>query len=244
MATLNRPPRHVSIIMDGNGRWAEAQGFSRAYGHRQGVLATHLAIEVALEHRVEILSLFAFGQENWGRAPHEIKHLFQLLGDTLMRELPRLIKHKIQVRFVGDRTRLSNPLQKQMARVEAMTRSYHGLKLVIAVNYSGRWDIVQAMHRLVALVQGGHLEQASMDEACFAGQLSLADLPDPDLLIRTSGEKRMSNFMLWQLAYTEFYFTDVHWPAFSKQDFVEALQDFRKRRRRFGLEKDYAKSTQ
>ncbi len=221
--------------MDGNGRWAQEQGLPRVKGHQQGVVAVQSAIEAAVQHNIEILSLFAFGQDNWKRSSNEVRSLFELLWMSLKREMPQIIKNHIQLRFIGDLSRLDQPLRTNIERTQQLTAKHTGLKLIIAINYSGRWDIVNAARTLVQKVQQG--EQAgSVTHEQFAEQLALSDLPDPDLLIRTSGEQRISNFMLWQFAYTEFYFTSIYWPEFNQQTFVEALQTFSKRQRRFGLE--------
>ncbi|KAB7627920.1 polyprenyl diphosphate synthase [Alkalilimnicola sp. S0819] len=228
-------PRHVAIIMDGNGRWAQARGRPRQAGHKAGVDSVRAVLEACAKHQVTCLTLFAFSSENWKRPGTEVKLLMQLFQRTLEREARRLHKNGIRLRFIGDRARFSAPLRQAMDEAEALTRGNEGLYLNIAVSYGGRWDAATAARRIAERVARGELTPEQVDETLFAREVSLADLPEPDLFIRTGGERRISNFLLWQLAYTELYFTDRLWPDFREQAFEAALQDFRCRQRRFGL---------
>jgi undecaprenyl diphosphate synthase len=228
-------PRHVAIIMDGNGRWAKQRGLPRVAGHRAGIRTVRLCVEECAQRGVEVLTLFAFSSENWKRPHEEVGVLMQLFLEALDREVEELAAKNIALRFIGERSRLAPELQARMAGVEARTGTNGGLKLVIAIAYGGRWDIVAAARRLAAECRAGALLPEAIDEARFGAALALAELPDPDLFIRTGGEQRISNFLLWNLAYAELWFTDTHWPALEKPELDRAFESFAARERRFGL---------
>lgn len=214
--------------MDGNGRWAKLHNKPRSAGHRAGGETVQKIIKTAADVGIEVLSLFAFSTENWRRPKQEIDNLMQLFLKGLQESTKKLHKNQIQLRFIGDLSRFSVKLRQQIKQAADLTKHNTGLKLIIAVNYGGQWDILQATKKIIH----EHLENISAET--FAKSLVTADLPDPDLFIRTSGEQRISNFFLWQLAYTELYFTEVLWPDFDESCFLEALEDFAKRKRRFG----------
>ncbi len=228
-------PRHIAIIMDGNGRWAEARGQPRHAGHRAGIEPVRVTVRSCGELGIEALTLFAFSSENWRRPPEEIGQLMDLFMDAMEKELPELHGNAVRLQFIGRRESLTVRLQARMAETEAHTAGNQGLKLNIAVGYGGRWDIVQASRALARRCQSGALNAADIDEAALQGELSLQGLPEPDLFIRTGGEQRISNFLLWQLAYTELYFCDTLWPDFDRAAFDAALAFFAGRQRRFGM---------
>ena len=228
-------PHHVAIIMDGNGRWAERQGSPRFMGHKAGVEAVRGVVRACTEKGIGVLTLFAFSSENWRRPEKEVGLLMDLFVMALQREVEKLHAKGIRIRFIGERDAFSVKLRKLMTRAEELTRGNPGLKLNIAANYGGRWDITQATRRLAQRVAEGSLEASAIDETMLAAELSLSDLPEPDLFIRTGGEQRVSNFLLWQLAYTELYFTDVLWPDFDGEALDQALESYAGRQRRFGL---------
>jgi undecaprenyl diphosphate synthase len=231
-------PRHLAIIMDGNGRWASQHGRPRHSGHRAGVRAARSVVEACAEGHVEVLTLFAFSSENWRRPPDEVNSLMRLFVEVLDREVSELHRNGVRLRFIGDRNELPELLRQKMASAEARTAGNSRLTLVLAVAYGGHWDVVQATRRIVAEVASGRLAPGDIDEALFAGHLALAGLPAPDLLIRTGGERRISNFLLWDLAYTELYFTDTLWPDFDRAQLEASFEFFRRRQRRFGLTAD------
>ena len=221
--------------MDGNGRWAAARGMPRAAGHKQGIASVRMTIEECAKRGVEALTVFAFSSENWKRPQDEVASLMGLFMDALDREIAELHKNKVRVRFIGDRRNLSVRLQSRIAGAEDLTAANPGLKLQVAVSYGGRWDVVQAVQKLARRVAEGALRADQIDETAVAAALELAGVPDPDLLVRTGGETRISNFLLWNLAYTELYFTDKLWPEFDVAAFEAALEYFSGRERRFGL---------
>lgn len=227
-------PRHVAVVMDGNGRWAEQRSLPRAAGHRAGARAVRTTIEQSVRHGVASLTLFAFSSENWRRPPDEIGVLMQLFLESLDREVAELEANGVRVRFIGDRSRLAPALVERMAAAEELTRDRKRLDLVVAVAYGGRWDLAQAARRLAQEAATGQLDAASIDEATFADRLATAGREEPDLFIRTGGERRISNFLLWDLAYTELWFTDTLWPDFDAAAFDAALAYFAGRQRRFG----------
>jgi undecaprenyl diphosphate synthase len=232
--TSGSTPAHVAIIMDGNGRWAEARGQPRHAGHKAGVASVRSTIEECIRHEVRVLTLFAFSSENWRRPRSEISLLMELFLTALQRELKRMQVHDIQLRVVGDVSAFPEKLQKRIRAAEAATRNNRRLVLQVAANYGGRWDIAQAARRLAAAVSRGELAPEAIDEKVFARATALGDLPDPDLFIRTGGDLRLSNFLLWHSAYTELYFTPVLWPDFDAEQFRRALAEFARRQRRFG----------
>lgn len=227
-------PVHVAVIMDGNGRWARQRGLPRQAGHRAGVKSVRATVEIAAERGVKYLTLFAFSSENWSRPRDEVSSLMSLFIEALEREVAELHENNVRLRFIGDRQALAVELRQSMQEAEDKTAGNKGLQLYIAVAYGGRWDIVQAARQLAARSVAGEIQPADINESMFADGLALAGVPDPDLLIRTGGEKRISNFLVWNLAYTELYFCDCLWPAFRKADFDEALEFYGNRQRRFG----------
>ena len=233
-ATESRIPRHVAIIMDGNGRWANRKSLPRYMGHREGVKAVRRVVEACLDRGVETLTLFAFSSENWRRPKAEVGLLMDLFVHTLQKEINRLDRNGVRMRFIGDRSAFNDKLRSLMDTAEAQTAHNDKLTLVMAVNYGGRWDLAQAARRLAERVAQGELRPADIDSDALGRELCIADLPEPDLFIRTGGEQRISNYLLWQLAYTELYFTDLLWPDFDQAAFDDALQSFSGRQRRFG----------
>jgi undecaprenyl diphosphate synthase len=228
-------PHHVAIIMDGNGRWAERQGLRRVSGHKVGAESVRAVIKACVEKKIDVLTLFAFSTENWDRPKAEVNYLMkQLFVKALESEIKNIHKNNIQFRVIGDIKSLPKKLQQEIYNAEKLTVTNTGLKLIIALSYSGRWDIVEAARELGAEIEAGKLTAQDITIEKFHGHTCLHDLPEPDLLIRTSGEQRISNFMLWQLAYTELYFTDVLWPDFREAEFIKALDDYSQRSRRFG----------
>jgi undecaprenyl diphosphate synthase len=227
-------PRHVAVIMDGNGRWARARQKPRHAGHRAGVRSVRAIVEAAATRGVECLTLFAFSSENWGRPEEEVSNLMGLFVEALRREVEELHRNNVRLRFIGAREQLKPSLVKKIAAAEERTARNTGLLLNIAVAYGGRWDILLATRRLAAKVANGDMTVDEIDEAKLSGELQLANCPEPDLLIRTGGEQRVSNFLLWNLAYAELWFTDVLWPDFDTKHFEMALQYFARKQRRYG----------
>ncbi len=227
-------PRHVAIIMDGNGRWAKSRGLPRHAGHKAGLDAVRRTVEACASAGIRTLTLFAFSSENWRRPQQEVGLLMDLFLTALKREVKRLNRNNVRLRIIGERSAFSERLQQRIAEAEAATSANDGLLLQIAANYGGRWDITQAARALCRQVAEGGLEPEQVDERRLASQLSSADLPDPDLFIRTGGEHRLSNFLLWQTAYSELYFTDRLWPEFDADCLRMALADYGRRQRRFG----------
>ncbi len=231
-------PRHVAVIMDGNGRWAEQRSLPRAAGHRAGARAVRATIEQSVRHGIAALTLFAFSSENWQRPADEVGVLMQLFLESLDREVAELDANGVRLRFIGDRSRLAPALSDRMTAAESRTAGRERLDLVVAVAYGGRWDLVQAAQRVAIESVAGSIDPARLDEAALAARLTSAGRPAPDLFIRTGGERRISNFLLWDLAYTELWFTDTLWPDFDAASFESALADFASRQRRFGRTAD------
>ncbi len=227
-------PAHVAIIMDGNGRWAKKQGLMRIFGHRRGVDAVRGAIEFAAEVGIKYVTMYAFSTENWNRPAIEVNALMQLLVDSIEKELPALMKNGIRLKTLGNISQLPGNCAAQLAKAEEQTKNNNKTTLILALSYSGRWDITQAMKKIGKDIQSGLLEPESITDELIGKALHTAQYPDPDLLIRTSGEQRISNFLLWEIAYSEVYFTDVLWPDFTKQHFLDAILDYQSRERRFG----------
>jgi undecaprenyl diphosphate synthase len=227
-------PRHIAVIMDGNGRWAKSRGQSRIMGHRKGAESVRRIIRLSGDRGVEYLTLFAFSSENWQRPPREVKLLMELFISVLEKDIDILVENGVRLRIVGDLKRFGNRICKLIKKAELRTASNSCMQLTIAANYGGRWDITQACQQLAAKSSSGEINPDEINEELLSRHLVTDGMPDPDLFIRTGGEKRISNFLIWQLAYTELYFTDVLWPDFSKQNFADALQWFAKRERRFG----------
>ena len=227
-------PRHIAVVMDGNGRWANKRHLPRAAGHKAGVNATRRIVENCAKSNIQALTIFAFSSENWNRPEAEVSSLMALFITTISAEVKKLHKKNVCVKFIGDRSRFSEKLQSSINQSEALTETNTGLRLNIAANYGGRWDVVNACKLLLAEVENNKKMIDEIDEDLFASFVSLSDVPPPDLFIRTGGEQRISNFLIWQLAYTELYFVDTLWPDFSDDDFSAALSWFAGRQRRFG----------
>jgi undecaprenyl diphosphate synthase len=231
---INKLPSHVAIIMDGNGRWAQHRGLDRVFGHQQGVNALREVIEAAAEVGIRYLTLYAFSTENWGRPDEEVSALMGIMVQSLNKETDTLIKNNICLKTIGDVDRLTSDVRERLFETISLTSSCTGLNLVIALSYSSRWEITEAARKISSDVKNGVLSQDALNEENFEKYLTTSGMPDPELMIRTSGELRISNFLLWQIAYTELYFTDKLWPDFGKEDFYSAIIDFQKRERRFG----------
>ena len=230
----SRLPQHIAIIMDGNGRWARKRFLPRVAGHRAGVESARQVVKNCVKRNIKVLSLFAFSSENWQRPDQEVSYLMELFLTGLEREVGMLHEHNVQLRFIGDRTRFSEKLRQKIQEVEGLTKNNSGMVLIIAVDYGGKWDITQAANKLAQAVEAGTLSSADITPELISSKLSFADLPDPDLFIRTSGEVRISNFMLWQLAYSELYFCNTLWPDFDDKELDNALAQYADRERRFG----------
>ncbi len=227
-------PRHIAIILDGNGRWANRRRLPRFAGHRAGVETVRGVVQACGEKGIEALTLFAFSSENWRRPKEEVGLLMNLFLTAIQQEIRKLHESQVRLRVLGARDAFNRELLSCIEEAEALTRNNRGLNLVIAANYGGRWDLAQALRRLAERVAAGELSPDDITPEAVGAEVSLADLPEPDLFIRTGGERRISNFLLWQLAYTEMYFTDVLWPDFQRAEFDKALQSFARRQRRFG----------
>lgn len=228
----NKLPRHIAIIMDGNGRWAKQQGKPRAFGHQQGQKAVRACIEASVEVGIEYLTLYAFSTENWNRPKLEVEALMALLVSAIDNELDELAKNGVKLNVIGDTNLLPSGVQKKLNGALETTKNCNKMTLTIALSYSGRWEIVEAVNRILS--SGQAFDPKGITEEQFSGFLSTNNLPDPELLIRTSGEYRLSNFLLWQLAYAELYFTKTLWPDFGKNDLYKAIIDYQNRERRFG----------
>jgi undecaprenyl diphosphate synthase len=233
-----RTPRHIAVIMDGNGRWARARGMPRHAGHRAGVKSLRETVEQSVRRGVSYLTVFAFSSENWRRPADEVSKLMSLFIEALQREVAELHRNNVRLRFIGAREQLNADLVRSIEAAEEKTAGNSGLTLVVAAAYGGRWDIVQAAASLARRVEAGELEVNGIDEAMLSEALALNGMPDPDLLIRTGGERRISNFLLWNLAYAELWFTDCLWPDFGDAQFDEALTYFASRQRRYGYTGD------
>jgi len=231
-------PEHVCIIMDGNGRWAKKRFMPRTFGHRKGVAITRDSIEFFARAGVRHLTLFAFSSENWNRPEEEVSTLMELFFRSLKDNSDELNSKNIRIRFIGERQAFSETLQMQIAEAEMLTLKNNGMILNIAANYGGQWDILNAVKKIASRVERQEISSDHINQSMLENELSLADTPDPDLFIRTGGEHRVSNFLLWQLAYTEFYFTDALWPDFSTQEMQIALDVYAKRQRRYGKTSD------
>ena len=233
-ASLLHIPRHVAVVMDGNGRWANKRHLPRAAGHKAGVSATRKIVESCAKKNIEALTIFAFSSENWSRPESEVSALMSLFVTTIMAEVRKLNKKNVCVKFIGERTRFSEKLQNSINESEQLTRNNTGLHLNIAANYGGRWDVVNACRLIAEEVKNNKMAIQDIDEELFGSLISLSEMPAPDLFIRTGGEQRISNFLIWQLAYSELYFVDTLWPDFSDEDFDDALNWYAGRQRRFG----------
>ncbi len=235
-------PQHIAVIMDGNGRWAKEQGKPRVFGHKNGVKAVRKTISSASRLGIKAVTLFAFSSENWARPQEEVGVLMELFISVLSTEVKKLHKNNLRLRVIGDKRRFSERLQEKIAKAEALTEHNTGMVINIAANYGGKWDITEAARNVAKLVASGELAPEEIDEAVITQHLTMSDLPEVDLLIRTSGECRISNFMLWQLAYAEMYFTPVYWPDFGEDNLVEAVTWFVNRERRFGCTGEQVKA--
>ena len=229
-----RLPRHIAIIMDGNGRWAKKQGLARMFGHRQGVETVHNITVAATKLGIQYLTLYTFSTENWNRPKEEVDALMTLLVDTIAKETPTLMNNNVRLETIGDINRLPEGAKKKFLDCIEQTSHNTGLTMVLALSYSARWEITHAVQQAVARAQAGQLRAEEVNEEMVSSLMTTASMPDPDLLIRTSGEYRISNFLLWQLAYSELYFTDCLWPEFTEEELYKAIVDYQKRERRFG----------
>jgi undecaprenyl diphosphate synthase len=235
-ARINREqlPRHIAIIMDGNGRWAQEQGQDRLFGHFHGVESVRNIVEGCAELGIEYLTLYAFSTENWDRPEYEVNGLMELLVDTIRKETETLNKNNIRLHVIGDRNMLSEYVNQELDESLEITKNNSGLNLIMALSYSGRWELVHAVQQIAADVAAGKLKAEKVDQDTLRNYLYTSNYPDPELMIRTSGEYRISNFLLYQLAYAELYFTNTRWPDFRKKHLYEAILDFQNRERRFG----------
>ncbi len=227
-------PQHIAIIMDGNGRWARQHGKERVYGHQKGAEAVRAVIEGSAEIGIRYLTLYAFSTENWNRPDDEVNALMGLMVESLNNETQTLLKNNISLRTIGDIERLAADVRERLLETIRLTSTCTGMVLIVALSYSSRWEIVKAVREVSAHVLSKGLDPASIDESLFGSYLCTQEIPDPELMIRTSGELRISNFLLWQLAYTELYFTEILWPDFGKEDLYKAIEEYQKRERRFG----------
>jgi len=230
----NKLPRHIAIIMDGNGRWAKERGHDRVFGHHEGVVSVREIVKCCGEIGIQYLTLYAFSTENWNRPKEEVNALMELLVNTIRKEAEELKKNNVRLHVIGDFDSLPVICQKELNEAMEMTASNTGLNLVLALSYSSKWEITKAVHDIAADTINGKIKLADITDGLFKSYLSTKNFPDPELMIRTSGEHRISNYLLYQLAYAELYFTDVHWPAFRRQQLYEALFDYQQRERRFG----------
>lgn len=229
-----RLPRHVAIIMDGNGRWAKQHGHDRVFGHQNGVDSVDKVTEAAAELGIEYLTLYAFSTENWNRPKAEVDALMEILSSALKHNIEKISKNNVRLIVIGDWSRLSEKTCANLHDAMKLTDNNTGLKLVLAISYSSRWEIIEAVKHIAADTKEGKISTDDINDDLFANYLSTKGIPDPDLLIRTSGEYRISNFLMWQLSYSELYFTDICWPDFKKEQFYDAIIDYQKRERRFG----------
>ncbi len=230
----NNVPKHVAVIMDGNGRWAKKLGNLRVFGHKNGVKTVKVVVEAAAEIGVKNLTLYAFSTENWNRPKLEVEALMQLLVSTISSEIEKLHKQGVRLLTIGDTDSLPTKVQQKLNDAIELTKNNKGLTLVLALSYSSRWEITNATNKIIADVKAGKISGESITEKAFGSYLTTSKVPDPDLLIRTSGEYRISNFLLWQIAYSELYFTDKLWPEFTAEDFYGAIKNYQERERRYG----------
>lgn len=227
-------PEHIAIIMDGNGRWARKQGKDRYWGHQEGVISVRKVVEAAVEVGIKYITLYTFSTENWQRPQEEVNALMELMITAVRRETPDLMKNNVRIRMIGDISRLPQATKDNLRNCLDETSRNTGLTLVLALSYSSRWEITEAVKQIASKVRKGDLEIDQIDENVVADYLNTRNIPDPDLLIRTGGEYRISNFLMWQLSYAELYFTDVYWPEFREENLYKAILDFQNRERRFG----------
>lgn len=231
---INKCPEHIAIIMDGNGRWAKQQGEKRLFGHSNGVEAVREVLKASQELKIKYLTLYVFSTENWSRPKEEVDGLMSLLITTIANEVDELNENNIRLRSIGEKTSLPESCRMELDTAIEATKDNDTLDLILALNYSSRWEIINAVKKVAQRVEKGELKPEEINEKVFAQELCLSDVPDPELLIRTSGEYRISNFLLWQIAYSELYFTDKLWPDFKREDLFQAIIDYQNRERRFG----------
>ncbi len=231
-------PQHIAIIMDGNGRWARQRGEPRVFGHRYGVKAVREVIEAAAEAGIKYLSLYAFSTENWGRPDEEVTALMSLMIQSLNDETENLLKNNIRLKVIGDTERLKSDVRDRLDDTIERTADCTGLTVIVAISYSARWEIAHAAKKIGEEIEAGKINSSTVNEELFAEYLTTRNIPDPELMIRTSGEQRISNFLLWQLAYTELYFSEILWPDFGKEDLYRAILSYQNRERRFGKTSD------
>lgn len=231
---LSRLPQHIAIIMDGNGRWAKEKGYPRVFGHKNGVKSVSVITEAATELGIKYLTLYVFSTENWGRPLEEVNALMELLVDSIEKETTRLMKNNIRLMTIGDLNRLPEKVRAKLMDCSRATSGNTGLTLILALSYSSRWEIKNAIQHIATDVKQGSINIEDISDELISSYMLTKDIPDPDLLIRTSGEIRLSNFLLWQIAYAELYFTEKHWPAFRKEEFYKSIVNYQKRDRRFG----------
>ena len=237
----NNLPKHIAIIMDGNGRWAKAHGKPRVFGHKNGVKSVREVTEAAAELGIQYITLYTFSTENWNRPPTEVVALMTLLVDTIRKEIETLNKNNIRLLAIGDISKLPSKTYKALQEGIDRTKNNNRMTLILALNYSSKWEIIEATKEIARLANAGKIDIENIDDQLFSQHLSTANIPDPELLIRTSGETRLSNFLLWQLAYAEFYFTPIFWPDFNKEQFLKAILSYQNRERRFGLTSEQIK---
>lgn len=240
---LSRLPKHIAIIMDGNGRWAKTQGKPRVFGHKNGVVSVREVTEASAELGVEFLTLYAFSTENWARPQIEVNALMTLLVETVKSEVKTLMKNNIRLLAIGDIGKLPDKTRNALLKAIEETKNNSRMTLVLALNYSSRWEIVEAAKQIAQDVKDGKIEIQQIDANLFSNFLATKNIPDPELMIRTSGERRISNYLLWQAAYAELYFTNVLWPDFRKEDFYHAIYDYQNRERRFGMVSEQLEKT-
>lgn len=231
---VKKTPQHIAIIMDGNGRWAKQQGEVRLFGHTSGVEAVREVLKGCVDLGVRYLTLYAFSTENWNRPKEEVDGLMNLMVETIANEVEELNENGVRLRSIGDESKLPEACRNELNKAKKATANNKQVDLVLALNYSARWEIMHAVKNIAKKVESGELKSADVDEAYFETELAMSDVPDPELLIRTSGEYRLSNFLLWQIAYAELYFTDKLWPDFNREDLFKAVLDYQGRERRFG----------
>ena len=239
---LNRLPRHIAIIMDGNGRWAKQKGMDRFYGHQEGVVSVRKVVEAAGDLGVKFLTVYTFSTENWDRPKEEVDALMSLMVVAIQRETPDLMKNNVRLSVIGELDRIPAITRENLEACIADTASNTGLNLVLALSYSSRWELTQAARKIARAVQSGAINPENIEEETIANFLNTQNIPDPDLLIRTGGEKRISNYLLWQLAYAELYFTDTFWPEFREENLYNAILDYQSRERRFGKTSEQLRS--
>ncbi len=231
---MGRLPRHVAVIMDGNGRWAHRRGRERIFGHQHGVKAVRTIVEAAAQLGIKYLTLYAFSTENWDRPDEEVSALMELVVEAINNETANLMEQGIALKVIGDTGRLSGRVRERLMETVERTSGGVNMTLIVAISYSARWELTDACRRIATLVKEGRLIETEINEKTVSANLTTSDIPDPELLIRTSGEKRISNFLLWQIAYTELYFTERLWPDFGKEDLYKAVANYQKRERRYG----------